>query len=60
MPVPGFHVLLFSPRSEDVAGRVKPGYDEGGWVVLFPQTGLPAYGIDAVRPPSTGIAWPLT
>ena len=24
------------------------------------QIGLPAYGIDAVRPPSTGIAWPLT
>ena len=23
-------------------------------------TGLPVYGIDAVRPPSTGIAWPLT
>jgi hypothetical protein len=23
-------------------------------------TGLPAYGIDAVRPPSTGNAWPLT
>jgi len=24
------------------------------------QIGLPAYGIEAVRPPSTGIAWPLT
>ena len=23
-------------------------------------TGFPAYGIDAVSPPSTGIAWPLT
>jgi hypothetical protein len=23
-------------------------------------TGFPVYGIDAVRPPSTGIAWPLT
>jgi hypothetical protein len=24
------------------------------------QIGLPAYGIEAVRPPSTGMAWPLT
>ena len=24
------------------------------------QIGFPAYGIDAVNPPSTGIAWPLT
>jgi hypothetical protein len=24
------------------------------------QIGFPAYGSDAVRPPSTGIAWPLT
>jgi hypothetical protein len=24
------------------------------------QIGFPAYGIDAVRPPSTGMAWPLT
>jgi hypothetical protein len=24
------------------------------------QIGFPVYGIDAVRPPSTGIAWPLT
>jgi hypothetical protein len=24
------------------------------------QTGFPVYGIDAVRPPSTGKAWPLT
>jgi hypothetical protein len=24
------------------------------------QIGFPAYGIDAVKPPSTGNAWPLT
>jgi hypothetical protein len=36
-----------------------PGHDE---VLLTgtPQIGFPAYGIEAVRPPSTGIACPLT
>jgi hypothetical protein len=29
-------------------------------VARLNQIGLPAYGIDAVRPPSTGMAWPLT
>jgi hypothetical protein len=37
---------LTSPRS--LRGEVKT------------QIGFPAYGIDAVSPPSTGIAWPLT
>src|SRR5205085_2986687 len=27
---------------------------------LLRQIGFPVYGIDAVRPPSTGIAWPFT
>src|ERR1700744_3469919 len=39
--------LLRSARNDD-------------WRELCAYTGLPAYGIDAVRPPSTGNAWPLT
>ena len=30
------------------------------WREFVYGTGLPVYGIDAVRPPSTGNAWPLT
>ena len=30
------------------------------WLALTNYIGFPVYGIDAVRPPSTGIAWPLT
>ncbi len=52
---------LAGPRSRGVLDTpLSRGMTTSPWTARPDQIGFPVYGIEAVRPPSTGMAWPLT
>jgi hypothetical protein len=59
-PVPPAPKASAGPKLKERAGALAMAASRAMTVSQGAYTGFPVYGIDAVRPPSTGKAWPLT